>query len=86
MKGNKVIAKQRIGKEAAFPYYEDSDEDFQEAKKMWELGKQLGLYVKMEEVVIEKLTKLRRSFKARTTPTCLGKLARVLLLGDELVV
>lgn len=73
VKGKKVLAKQRIGKDAAFPYYKDFDKEFQEAKKTWELGKQLGLYVKMEEVVIENLTKLSRSFKKRTTRTCLGK-------------
>lgn len=48
---------------------EDSDEDLHEAWNTLELGKHLGLYTEMEEVVLQSLTNLQRSSRKRYTPT-----------------
>lgn len=45
---------------------DDSDVDLQEARRTWELGKQLGLYAEIEEV-IKNLSNLRRSSKKKAT-------------------
>jgi hypothetical protein len=38
---------------------ENSDEDLQEARKTWEMGKQLDLYTELENKVHKSLSKLR---------------------------
>jgi hypothetical protein len=45
-----------------------SDDDLQEARKTWEMSKQLGLYAKLEDKVLQNLSKLRRNTRKRITP------------------
>jgi hypothetical protein len=47
---------------------DNSDADCYETRKTWELGKQLGLWVEMEEEVIQNLSKFRRSLRKIFTP------------------
>jgi hypothetical protein len=44
------------------------DDDLQEARKTWEMSKQLGLYAELEDKVLQNLSKLRRNTRKRITP------------------